>query len=208
MKAKAVKQTNGRYEVVRDDDYVLVKGLGKREAGEWVVAYNAIKPKAHKDHRFDEDGTPVAPSVAAARRKEQGMNKYTIQTYFNAGPGMFWGYERGDALVKGPKVTVEATSAAEALNVVWEAGNIGTQWSGGERRYRSLSVGDVLYLIEDDVAFSVASLGFGRVPGDALGESLAPDAKVRGREGLFTNGPFPPLPTDYEFDYDPTQTSL
>ena len=102
------------------------------------------------------------------------MPRFTARPLFNEGPGRFQGLRPGDPLVASETVlAVEAADAGVAAEQVFAALNRDER--PNRRSERSLSVGDVVVLIEEHgrpTAWAVEMLGFR--PVDLAGLEVRP----------------------------------
>lgn len=100
--------------------------------------------------------------------------KFAIGTFLNDGDGRFWGYEESDRLVAGPALDVEADSLDEALDIAWRIGNRMYGSFSWPSNVRSLSVGDVLLILDSPmVAYAIESVGFKATSAEAVLRSVA-----------------------------------
>jgi hypothetical protein len=85
--------------------------------------------------------------------------KYTVKILLNESPDHPFGqYGPGDPLIEGPTITVGAFDLAAVPEIAWEIGNKMAPDADGkdyDRKFRSVSVGDVILVTGGDV------VGFG-----------------------------------------------
>ncbi len=102
------------------------------------------------------------------------MTKFAIGTFLNDGDGRFFRYEDTDRLVPGPALDVEADGLDEALDIAWRIGNRMHPSFPWPSNVRSLSVGDVLLILDSPmVGYAVADAGFTALSADAVLRSVA-----------------------------------